>query len=91
MIRRCVDNLPLPLTLGLLSQAGLEGAALSAPNSWDTTARVPPFAHAGAQGMIRPGHAISLPAFLCNRNRSTPKARFRSRAGNFGANARPLP
>jgi len=86
---RC-KSLPLPLNLRLLSQAGLQGAALSAPNSWDTTARVPPLVRAGVPEMIHPGRAISLPASLCNRNRSTPTARFRSRVGNFGVNARPL-
>jgi len=56
MIRRCV--------LRIFSQTDLEGAALSAPNFWDTTERVPPIWSAAAPEMTGPGRAICLRASL---------------------------
>ena len=44
--------------------------------------------NAAFPGTVRPGHAISLRVFSCNRNRSTPIVPFHSHVGSCGVNAR---
>ena len=92
-MRRCVHNLSLPLTLGLLSQIEIktkwkrENLAIV-----DLVRRRPDSlwpARAAFRGTIRPDREAFLPNVSCSHNHSKPSARSHFHGGNYDASARP--
>ena len=90
-MRRCVDNLPLPL--GLLSQIEIKtkwkrknlAIADFVRRRMDSLWRV----RAAFRGTIRSDREAFLPNVPCNHNHSRPSARSDFHGGNYDASARP--